>query len=247
MLGPVILTAVGYLLAAAHGRRCDRRSRRWPLRRSACFLGGLALLVVDVGAVGAAGDTRVSMHTLEHMVMWVAVAPLIAAGAPMRLVLFGLPSARPAVRALLRSRLLRLVSTPVGSVSQFSLVLVVAHIPAVYAFTLRNEYAHELEHVVFLTSALLYWAPLLGVDPVPHRAGPRGQRCCAVACATVMGTLAVWLAVASPAWYAHAAGTAGRSGFADLQLAAVIMALGCLPGIALQALALMARRRPLRA
>jgi cytochrome c oxidase assembly factor CtaG len=37
-----------YASAAAIGSRRDRRHRRWPLRRTACFCAGLALLVVDL-------------------------------------------------------------------------------------------------------------------------------------------------------------------------------------------------------
>jgi cytochrome c oxidase assembly factor CtaG len=41
-----VASGLVYLLAAEVGRRRDRRRRRWPLRRSACFIGGLAVLIV---------------------------------------------------------------------------------------------------------------------------------------------------------------------------------------------------------
>ena len=50
---------------------------------------GLAVLVVDLySGIGTQADVRLSAHMLEHMVMWVVVAPLLAAGAPIRLALF---------------------------------------------------------------------------------------------------------------------------------------------------------------
>jgi hypothetical protein len=87
----VLVVAAGalYLTAAAHGRQHDRRRRQWPRRRTAMFLGGLAALVVDrYSGIGTEADVRLSVHMLEHIVMWVVVAPLLAAGAPVRLAFF---------------------------------------------------------------------------------------------------------------------------------------------------------------
>ena len=80
--------------AAAIGSRRDRRERRWPRRRTACFVAGLAVLVVDLySGIGTEADVRLSVHMVEHMLMWVVVAPLLAAGAPVRLAFFALAAA----------------------------------------------------------------------------------------------------------------------------------------------------------
>src|ERR1700760_1449276 len=81
-----VASGIVYLLAAEIGRRRDRRRRRWQLRRSACFIGGLAVLVVDLDSgIGSLADDHLSAHMIEHMVMWLIVAPLLAAGGPGRL------------------------------------------------------------------------------------------------------------------------------------------------------------------
>jgi cytochrome c oxidase assembly factor CtaG len=78
-----VASGLVYLLAAEIGRRRDRRRRRWPLRRSACFIGGLAVLVVDLDSgIGSLADDHLAAHMIEHMVMWLIVAPLLAAGGP---------------------------------------------------------------------------------------------------------------------------------------------------------------------
>src|SRR2546421_6846842 len=80
----VLVGAIGtlYLLATARGNTRDRRGRRWPRGRSVCFIAGLGVLVVDLySGIGAQADERLSAHMLEHMVIWVIVAPLLAAGA----------------------------------------------------------------------------------------------------------------------------------------------------------------------
>ncbi len=230
--------AATYLLAARVGTQRDRRHRRWPRQRTFCFLAGLLVLVVDLySGIGTEADSRLSIHMVEHMVMWVVVAPLLAAGAPIRMALFALRrDGRMKLSRFLRSRPVAVVTAPVGSVVLFSAVIVLTHVPAVYGLTLQNEYAHEAEHGLYLLTAMLMWAPILGVDPLPHRPGPRGQFACMAACMLVMTGIAVWLGTTSEPVYQHYVGTLGASALKDQRLAATIMWAGGLPALAIPVL-----------
>ena len=238
LLVAVLGVAVLYLLAAAEGRRRDRRRRTWPANRTACFLGGLAVLLVDLySGIGTRADERLSVHMLEHMVMWLVVAPLLAGGAPVRLALYALPRrGRRRLGRFLRSQPVSVVTGPVGSVSLFSAVLLVAHLPAVYGLALSNAYVHEIEHGLFLLSSVLVWAPVLGVDPLPHRPTVGGQLACMVACMVPMAAVAAWLASAPSPVYGHYAGLLGPSALHDQRAAALIMFVGGLPAFAVPAL-----------
>jgi cytochrome c oxidase assembly factor CtaG len=178
----VAVVAVGllYLESAARGRRLDRRGRAWPRARTACFLAGLVVLVVDLySGIGTEADARLSVHMIEHMVIWVVVAPLLVAGAPVRLALYSLPrKGRRRLARCLRSPIAAALTSPVGSVSLFSAVLLITHLPGVYGAALGNEYLHAAEHCLYLIAAVLVWAPIIGADPLPHRAGPRGRVAC---------------------------------------------------------------------
>jgi cytochrome c oxidase assembly factor CtaG len=230
--------AAVYLAAAAHGSRRDRRGRSWPRRRSACFIAGLGLLVVDLySGIGTGADVRLSTHMLEHMIMWVVVAPLLAAGAPVRLAFFSLP--RPGRRVLaqwLHSRPVDLLTRPLVSVALFGGVLLITHIPAVYGLALQDDYVHEAEHGTYLLTAVIMWAPLLGVDPLPHRPGPRAQAACMVGCMVPMALIAVWLATAGTPVYDHYLGGLGTAALHDQRLAATIMWVAGLPAFAMPAL-----------
>jgi len=243
-----LVVAVGalYLGAAAEGRRRDRRRRPWPRSRTACFLSGLTVLVLDLySGIGSQADTWLSVHMVEHMVMWVVVAPLLAAGAPVRLALYSLPrGGRCRLGRWLRSRPLASATGPIGSVTVFCAVLVVTHVPAVYGLALSNDYVHEAQHALYLLAALLVWAPLVGADPLPHRPSPRGQLGCVAACMVPMVLIAVWLATASSPVYSHYLHASGSAALADQRTAAGIMWVGGLP--AFLVIALKRRRMPQR-
>jgi putative membrane protein len=249
----VLTAAVGilYVSAARLGTRRDRRGRAWPRGRTVCFLTGLVVLIVDLySGIGTEADTRLSVHMLEHMIMWVVVAPLLAVGAPLRLAFFAAPRAkRRALARCLHTRVVSALTGPVGSLSLFSGVLLISHLPTVYGLTLGNDYIHEAEHALYLLTALLVWAPLLGVDPLPHRPGPRGRLVCMVACMLPMAVIALWLGTAPLAVYRHYVSTVGASALHDQRVAATIMWAASLPAFAVPFVAharVLHERRPTR-
>jgi cytochrome c oxidase assembly factor CtaG len=220
LLMVVVAVGAAYLAAAARGCRRDRRHRTWSRTRSSFFVGGLVVLVVDLySGIGAEADVRLSVHTGEHMVMWVVVAPLLAASARWL-------SSRPA------STLIR----PGVTVLMFSGVLLLSHVPAIYGLTLRNDYVHETEHGLYLFTAVLMWASLLGVDPLPHRARARRELGWMVGCMLPMALIALWLAAAPDPVYGHYLGTLGRGAIRDQRLTAMVMFAGGLPAFLVPAL-----------
>ena len=240
-LGLGLLLGAGgglYLLAARTGARRNRRGRVWPRRRTVSFMAGLAVLAVDLySGLGAQADVRLSAHMLQHMVMWTVAAPLLAAGAPIRLAFFALRRGeRMTLAGWLRTPVVRALSTPAGAAGAFTAVLAASHIPAVYDLALRAPGVHAGEHALYLFTALLVWAPIIGADPLPHRPGPRGRAACLAACMVPMLVLGAWLAAAAGPVYPHYAHTLGAGALADQRLAGVIMWAGCLPALAVPVL-----------
>lgn len=238
LLFSALTVAVGvlYVVAAEVGRRRDRRGRCWPLGRTACFLGGLALLLVAVDSgIGAEADDRLSAHMVEHMLIWLAAAPLLVAGAPVRLALFALGRrGRRRLSAGLHSRPVVALTGPTLSTVLFSTVVVISHIPAVYDLTVEDDLVHITEHALYLLTAVLVWAPLIGADPLPHRVGRAGRCWCVVACMVPMGAIAIWLlAVGTPVYEAYEAALGPGAALDDQRLAALIMVLAGVPALVL--------------
>ena len=100
------------------------------------------------------------------------------------------------------------------------------HVPALYDATLGNEAVHQLEHVSFVATAILFWAAVSGRRPcVPASTARAGALYLALA--LVPGwILAIVLASAHTPFYAYATlahRPGGISALADQQIAAGVM------------------------
>ncbi len=51
----------------------------------------------------------------------------------------------------------------------FAVVMWTSHFSPLFDAALEDPFVHELEHLLFLCSALLFWWPVVGVDPAPRR------------------------------------------------------------------------------
>jgi len=173
---PTLGVLLGALLYADAWRRIpvrrDGRGRVVPPFRAVCFAAGLAALVVAVdGPPDVFAESSFSLHMVQHLLLQMVAAPLLLLGGPIFLLLRADPPwfRRRALVRVLRSRPVRVLTHPVTALALFTLVVVGTHLTGLYELALRHEPVHEIEHVAFLVTALLFWWPALGVDPSPNR------------------------------------------------------------------------------
>jgi putative membrane protein len=166
-LAPLAAAAVVYVAAA-------RRTARWPMARTVAWLAGLGVMgIALVSGLDAAADQRLSAHMAQHVLLTLVAPPLLLAGAPVRLALrTGGPETRRALARLMRGRLAGVLTHPVVAWSAFAGVMLVTHLTGLYSLAVRHDTVHALEHAAYFWSAVLFWLPLAGAAPVPHRLGP---------------------------------------------------------------------------
>ena len=225
--GPAILAALAYLYGV---RLVARRhpGNPVPAARIASFLAGLAVIEVAVqGPIDYYEATLFADHMTQHLLLMMVAAPLLVMGAPITLLL---RVASSEVRSrwllpILHSRPLRLVSHPVVAFGLFAGILWVTHFSTIYELTLENDTVHNLEHLGFLTAALLFWWPMVGRDPSPWRLSPPVKLVMMLLQMTQGAFLGVAIMNAPAPLYAHyaALNLPWISALADQQLAGAIM------------------------
>ena len=218
--GPVALVAA---LAAAYGIGV-RRARRWRRERTALFAAGLLALLGALSApLEELADARLSAHMVQHGLLTLVAAPLLAAGAPVTLALRTLrPDARRALARALHARAVRLLAHPATGWAALTAVTLGTHLTPLYDLALRVPWVHGLEHLAYLAAALLYWAPLVGADPLPVRPGSVGRMAWLMASMPTMGLVGAWLLSGPLRYDAYA----GPGALADQRAAASIMWTG---------------------
>jgi putative membrane protein len=194
--------------------------------RLALLASGLGVLIAAVlPPFDAVADRQLSVHMVQHLLIVFVAAPLIVAGAPIRLALRTLPRrGREALVRLLHSRVAHALGHPVVAWSVFAAVMLGTHIPAVYDLALRVPAVHAGEHALYLWAALIFWAPLIAVDPVPHRLSSIGAVLSMLTAMIPMTVVGVWLLTAERVVYPHYASYAGA--LSDQHAGAVVMWLG---------------------
>jgi putative membrane protein len=168
-LVPIALAAALY---AGGVRRVRRHGGRVEGTRVAAFAAGLVTLLVALASpIDAYADASFTTHMVQHLLLSMVAPPLLALGAPITL---ALRAASPATRRrlllpALRSRAASLLTRPVVGWLAFAATPYVIHLSPWFGAALRNDAVHALEHAAWLVVALVYWWPIVGVDPSPHR------------------------------------------------------------------------------
>jgi putative copper resistance protein D len=163
----------------------------------------------------------------QHVLLMMVAAPLFALGAPITL---ALRASRPETRKrillpALHSHAVSTLTHPLVAFALFAVVQYVSHFTGFYNAALRSNPVHYLEHALYLGTALLFWWPVVGLDPAPHKLSHPARLLYLVAAMPVEAFLAVALLSARPyqAYAALPAPWGGAAAVADQSSAAAIM------------------------
>jgi putative copper resistance protein D len=143
-----------------------------PRRRTVAFVGAQAALAAALlSGIDRYDTTLFSIHMVQHILLMLVAAPLLALSGPITLLLrLASPDTRKRqILPILHSRIVRVVSFPVVGWVVFAAVMWIAHFSPLFDAALEDPLIHDLEHGLFLASALLFWWPAVGVDPAPWR------------------------------------------------------------------------------
>ena len=170
----VLIPIVAFGVLYTHGwLQLHRRiPDRFGFSQLLAFHAGLITVICALcSPLDAFAGWLLTVHMIQHLLLMMVAPPLILWGAPYLPILSGLPRsfAINGVGPFLSSTFLRkvasFVSHPAFCWSAFISINVAWHLPAMYELALRSPSWHRLEHFSFLTTALLFWWPI--IQPYP--------------------------------------------------------------------------------
>jgi putative membrane protein len=230
IVSPLFVAAVLYLIGshrlwsrAGHGHGVPHWQR-------ACFWSGWIMLAMALlSPLHWLGERLFVAHMVEHEVLMVVAAPLLALARPVGALLWGLPrrwrrALGRAMRYPLVDRSWQVLTDPWVATSLHAAALWSWHLPWLYDQVLSNVIMHRLQHVSFFVSAVLFWWPLFY--------GRQGRRGYGVAVACLFFTslhsavLGIFLTLSRQLWYPQQgifAEICGLTPLEDQQLAGLVM------------------------
>jgi cytochrome c oxidase assembly factor CtaG len=197
--GVLAAVAAGGVVYVRRWRAARAEEGAWaaPGWRLACFLGGLALVLVAlVSPVDRLGEQLFVMHMAQHLLLIDLASILLILGLS-RVIL------RPVTRRVQR------IERAAGPLAHpaFAVVLYVAgiwlwHVPAAYDAALEHPVVHALEHLTFGLAGGLYWWHLLSPIRSRHRLAGLGPIAYMFSAKIAVGMLGIMLTFSPDALYA---------------------------------------------
>jgi cytochrome c oxidase assembly factor CtaG/putative copper export protein len=174
----VVLTAVGLAVVAylVGVRHLARRGQRWPRRRTASAMVGLATAMIALcGGLASYSTAMFSMQVAQLLVMATVVPLLLTLGMPLVLVREvrggGDADATSTGPPLLAGRTARALGNPVNGLLLMVATIVGLYTTPLFEMSLRYFTLHLLVNVLAFAGGLVFFWSVMGVDELPERRG----------------------------------------------------------------------------
>ncbi|MFG2727311.1 cytochrome c oxidase assembly protein [Streptomyces canus] len=159
--------------------RLRRRGDAWSVGRTVSYVAGvLSIALMMCTRLNDYGMVMFSVHMVQHMVISMLSPILILLGAPVTLALRALPVAgkgrkgpRELLLALLHSRYMRIITHPAFTIPLFIASLYALYFTPIFDFLMGSKTGHIAMMVHFLAVGVVFFWPIIGVDPGPQRPG----------------------------------------------------------------------------
>lgn len=165
----LLVVGTGYLTGVLLAGR--RSGASWPIRYTVAFLAGLVVCALATNSSIAVYDMSLfSAHMIGHLMLVMLAPALLAAGRPLSLLLqASRPGRRERLAALLTGRLVSLLTAPPVALASYSAVIVGTHLTGLMDFIMRNAWAGQLEHLVYVLLGCQFFVVVIGDAPIRWR------------------------------------------------------------------------------
>ncbi|HLI27996.1 MAG TPA: cytochrome c oxidase assembly protein [Chloroflexota bacterium] len=154
IIGGLLALATAYIGGTRTGWR--RPGARAVALRGLAFLAGLLTLVVALlSPLDTLADRYLfSAHMAQHLLLLLVAPPLLLLGLPA-------PLARGLIRHPLLGPIERGLGHPAVALALYTSAMLGWHVPRFYEAALASAQLHAVEHLTLLTTAVLFWWPVI--------------------------------------------------------------------------------------
>ena len=230
LVGTVIaVAAVAYCVGLHRIWQRATRGHRDLLIHGLGFAGGLAAVALALlSPLDRWGTELFALHMVQHEVLMLIAAPLLVLGRPLPVFLWAFSGrSRTWVAQVSHAHSVQVVwaamLTPMVAWLLHALVLWIWHAPPLFEAALRNGTVHDIQHVSFLASALVFWAAMIETRKQTQQGAVIIYLFTTTVHTSVLGAL---ITFAARPWYAAYMQTPrnwGLSALEDQQLGGLIM------------------------
>ena len=164
--------------------------------RKASFFAALFVIFASLNGPlhDLSDDYLFSAHMVQHLLLTLAMPPLLIAGFPGWML-------RPLLRNRVVAAIARRVTRPIICYAIFNVVIAAWHIPNLYNAAMANHNVHIVEHLMFMAAAVLMWWPLMSPLPELPRLAYPGQMLYCFLMSIPMSIIAIYITLADHVLY----------------------------------------------
>ncbi|MEO8194550.1 MAG: cytochrome c oxidase assembly protein [Gemmatimonadales bacterium] len=164
--------------------------------RKLCFFSALFVIFASLnGPIHDLSDNYLfSGHMVQHLLLTMLMPPLLITGVPGWMI-------RPLLRNRVIGAIARRVTKPITCFVIFNLVIAIWHLPLFYNAAMENHDIHIVEHLMFMSAAVLMWWPLTSQLPELPRLAYPGQMLYCFLMTLPMTVIAVYITMADEVLY----------------------------------------------
>lgn len=176
-------------------RRNSHSAKKWQLLVYLTSMATICLALLS--PIDALGSLLFIFHMTQHELLMMVAAPLLLLANPLPVLLWGVPIrlrhslGRILTRDAPVRRALKIITWMGLTLPLYLVNLWSWHYPPVFETALRDDLIHDLQHLSFFITGLLFWWPVINPAPKVHGYIPYGFRIFYVIAATLPTMLPV--------------------------------------------------------
>jgi cytochrome c oxidase assembly factor CtaG/putative copper export protein len=159
--------------------RLRRRGDAWPVWRLLSFFVGLAVLFyLTSGALAVYSSVLFSTHMIDHMGLTMVAPFFLVVGSPIALGLRAMHARQDGTRGprewtltMLHSWWSKLITNPIFAGVNFAGSIIIFYSTDLFGLAMKYHVGHELMITHFLLTGYIFAVNMIGLDPLPRRAG----------------------------------------------------------------------------